>query len=51
LSADRQSWWSISAKPIHDEKGNLVGWRGVASDITEARLFGDDAVALRAPIR
>ncbi|HTG78156.1 MAG TPA: EAL domain-containing protein [Sphingomicrobium sp.] len=44
LSADRQSWWSISAKPIHDEKGNLVGWRGVASDITEARLFGDDAV-------
>jgi len=44
LSADRQSWWSISAKPIHDEKDNLVGWRGVASDITEARLFGDDAV-------
>ena len=44
LSADRQSWWSISAKPIHDEKGNLVGWRGVASDITEARLCGDDSV-------
>jgi diguanylate cyclase (GGDEF)-like protein len=44
LSADRQSWWSISAKPIYDEKNNLVGWRGVASDITEARLYGDDAV-------
>jgi diguanylate cyclase (GGDEF)-like protein len=44
LAADRQSWWSISAKPIHDEKGHLVGWRGVASDITEARLCGDDAV-------
>jgi len=44
LSADRQSWWSISAKPIHDEKSHLVGWRGVASDITEARLCGDDAV-------
>jgi diguanylate cyclase (GGDEF)-like protein len=44
LAADRQSWWSISAKPIHDEKGNLVGWRGVASDITEARLCGDDSV-------
>jgi diguanylate cyclase (GGDEF)-like protein len=44
LSADRQSWWSISAKPIHDEKSYLVGWRGVASDITEARLCGDDAV-------
>jgi diguanylate cyclase (GGDEF)-like protein len=44
LSADRQSWWSISAKPIYDDKANLVGWRGVASDITEARLNGDDAV-------
>nr|WP_283938270.1 EAL domain-containing protein [Sphingomonas brevis] len=44
LSADRQSWWSISAKPILDEKGKLVGWRGVASDITEARLSGDDSV-------
>ena len=44
LAADRNSWWSISAKPIHDEKGHLVGWRGVASDITEARLCGDDAV-------
>jgi diguanylate cyclase (GGDEF)-like protein len=44
LAADRESWWSISAKPIHDEKGNVVGWHGVASDITEARLYGDDAV-------
>ena len=44
LSADRERWWSISGKPIHDEKGELVGWRGVASDITEARLYGDDAV-------
>jgi len=44
LAADRESWWSISGKPIHDEKGELVGWRGVASDITDARLGGDDAV-------
>jgi len=44
LSADRESWWSISAKPILDEKDKLVGWRGVASDITEARLSGDDSV-------
>ncbi len=44
LAADRGSWWSISGKPIHDEKGELVGWRGVASDITDARLYGDDAV-------
>ena len=44
LSADRLRWWSISGKPIHDTKGALVGWRGVASDITDARLSGDDAV-------
>ncbi|HEY0630346.1 MAG TPA: EAL domain-containing protein [Sphingomicrobium sp.] len=44
LSADRLRWWSISGKPIRDEKGELVGWRGVASDITDARLSGDDAV-------
>ena len=39
-----ERWWSMSGKPIHDEKGELVGWRGVASDITEARLSGNDAV-------
>ena len=43
-SADRKSWWSLSGKPIRDEKDRLVGWRGVASDITDARLSGDDAV-------
>ncbi|HVF36776.1 MAG TPA: EAL domain-containing protein [Sphingomicrobium sp.] len=43
-SADRQRWWSLSGKPIHDERGQPVGWRGVASDITEARLSGTDAV-------
>lgn len=43
-SPDHQRWWSISGKPILDEKDELVGWRGVASDITEARLYGNDSV-------
>lgn len=43
-SADRERWWSISGKPIHDGKEQLVGWRGVASDITEARLSGSNSV-------
>jgi diguanylate cyclase (GGDEF)-like protein/PAS domain S-box-containing protein len=43
-SADRKGWWSLSGKPIHDDRGRLVGWRGVASDITDSRLSGDDAV-------
>jgi diguanylate cyclase (GGDEF)-like protein/PAS domain S-box-containing protein len=28
-------WWSISAKPLLDEHGLCVGWRGVASDVTD----------------
>ena len=43
-SVDRARWWSLSGKPIHDDRGELVGWRGVASDITDARLHGNDSV-------
>lgn len=43
-SVDQKRWWSISGKPIYDDQDALVGWRGVASDITDARLSGDDAV-------
>ncbi len=43
-SVDQQRWWSLSGKPIYDERGEIVGWRGVASNITEARLYGNDAV-------
>jgi diguanylate cyclase (GGDEF)-like protein len=43
-SPDHQRWWSISGKPILDERNEMVGWRGVASDITEARLYGNDSV-------
>jgi PAS domain S-box-containing protein len=30
-------WWSLSAKPLLDGEGRHAGWRGVASDVTEAR--------------
>jgi diguanylate cyclase (GGDEF)-like protein/PAS domain S-box-containing protein len=30
-------WWSITAKPLLDEAGHLVGWRGVISDVTRER--------------
>ncbi len=30
-------WWSLSAKPLRDAVGAPAGWRGVASDVTEAR--------------
>ena len=36
-------WWSLSGKPVR--QGDVVlGWRGVASDVTALRLSGDDAV-------
>jgi diguanylate cyclase (GGDEF)-like protein/PAS domain S-box-containing protein len=30
-------WWSLSAKPLRDAQGHHAGWRGVASDVTDAR--------------
>jgi diguanylate cyclase (GGDEF)-like protein len=30
-------WWSFKAKPLFNEKSTLTGWRGVTSDVTEAR--------------
>ena len=43
LSADRQRWWSISGKPIHDEKG---AGRLARSRVRHhrTRLHGNDAV-------
>ncbi len=31
-------WWSLTAKPLTDEDGAAMGWRGVARDVTLARL-------------
>ncbi|MFM2060012.1 MAG: hypothetical protein RLY71_4397, partial [Pseudomonadota bacterium] len=30
-------WWSVTAKPLLDERGGQIGWRGVARDITQSR--------------
>jgi len=30
-------WWSLTAKPLFDSRGELTGWRGIGSDVTEAR--------------
>jgi diguanylate cyclase (GGDEF)-like protein len=36
-------WWSLSGKPTLDGR-EIVGWRGVASEITALRLTGEDAI-------
>lgn len=34
-------WWEISASPRFDESGTFIGFRGVGSDVTEARAAAD----------
>lgn len=38
---DDPRWWQLSAQPISDEAGVHAGFRGVGSDITEARASED----------
>ena len=37
-SPDGPRWWSLSARPLRDAGGRMLGWRGVATDITERQL-------------
>ncbi len=34
-------WWEIAASPRFDEEGSFIGFRGVGSDVTEARASAD----------
>ena len=36
-----ERWWEIAATPRTDETGKFIGFRGVGSDITEARASAD----------
>ncbi|GGC00257.1 GGDEF domain-containing protein [Novosphingobium endophyticum] len=37
----RSRWWELSGTPKFDENGNFDGFRGVGSDVTEARENSD----------
>ncbi|HYR26058.1 MAG TPA: EAL domain-containing protein, partial [Aquabacterium sp.] len=39
-------WWSLSAKPLFDDRGRSAGWRGVGSDITHTRQARDELARL-----
>jgi len=39
-------WWSVSGRPIHDEFGNFVGFRGSGTDLTEKKRSQEDAKRL-----
>ncbi|MFM6950947.1 MAG: EAL domain-containing protein [Novosphingobium sp.] len=34
---DEERWWSISGRPLYDEFGNFLGFRGSGHDLTEKR--------------
>ena len=36
-ASGKTRWWSLTAKPLLTSDGQPAGWRGVATDITEAR--------------
>ena len=36
-----ERWWEMSASPRYDEGGTFIGFRGVGSDVTEARASAD----------
>lgn len=39
--AEDERWWEMSASPRYDERGAFIGFRGVGSDVTEARKSAD----------
>ncbi|WP_187968760.1 putative bifunctional diguanylate cyclase/phosphodiesterase [Aquibium microcysteis] len=41
---DGTRWWSVTAGPLFDSEGRICGWRGVGSDVTEAKLAKDRIV-------
>ncbi|MEM7069913.1 MAG: EAL domain-containing protein [Pseudomonadota bacterium] len=43
---ERCYWVSVSGKPINDERGRYIGFRGVASNITERKLHEEQIAHL-----
>ncbi|CUR54170.1 conserved membrane hypothetical protein [metagenome] len=39
-------WWSLSGNPITTSNGEILGWRGVGSDITDERRYRTEMVRL-----
>ena len=39
-------WWTVTAKPLTNETGHVMGWRGVLADVTETRDTHESLVRL-----
>jgi PAS domain S-box-containing protein len=42
-TSGQKRWWSLTAKPLYDARGQALGWRGVASNVTE-RMQAQEAM-------
>jgi len=45
-AAREERWWSVSGRPIYDEFGNFVGYRGSGTDLTEKKRSQEKASRL-----
>ncbi|WP_336977711.1 EAL domain-containing protein [Altererythrobacter fulvus] len=45
-AVQEERWWSVSGRPIYDEFGNFVGYRGSGTDLTERKRSQEKASRL-----
>ncbi|WP_241772995.1 EAL domain-containing protein [Erythrobacter sp. SG61-1L] len=45
-AAQEVRWWSVSGRPVYDEFGNFVGYRGSGTDLTERKRSQEKASRL-----
>ncbi len=43
---DEERWWSVNGRPLYDQFGNFVGFRGSGHDLTEQRRSEEHASRL-----
>ena len=43
---NEERWWSVSGRPLYDQFGNFVGFRGSGNDLTEQRRSEEHASRL-----
>ncbi|WP_435393375.1 putative bifunctional diguanylate cyclase/phosphodiesterase [Henriciella pelagia] len=41
VEGEEGGWWSLTGKPIFDSNNKFIGFRGVASDITQSKAIED----------
>ncbi|RYG79718.1 MAG: GGDEF and EAL domain-containing protein, partial [Alphaproteobacteria bacterium] len=45
-AAQEERWWSVTGRPVYDDFGNFVGYRGSGTDLTEKKRSQENAKRL-----